>query len=79
MKTHQRSSVIVPEMVGAIVGVYNGKQFSNVEIKFDMIGRFAMKYYILDIWVNSLSHTNPPDMESPVLVPLKDHHTQIEI
>lgn len=65
-------------MVGAIVGVYNGKQFSNVEIKFDMIGRFAIIFY-LDIWVNSHFHTNPLDMESPVLVPLKDHHTQIEI
>jgi len=30
---------VVPEMVGAIVGVYNGKAFTNVEVKFDMIGR----------------------------------------
>lgn len=40
MKTHSRSAIIVPEMVGSIVGVYNGKAFVNVEIKFDMIGRF---------------------------------------
>ena len=35
-------------MIGAIVGVYNGKNFTNVEIKFDMIGKylgeFAMTY-----------------------------------
>jgi small subunit ribosomal protein S15e len=35
-----RNAVVVPEMVGAVVGVYNGRAFSNVEIKFDMIGRF---------------------------------------
>jgi small subunit ribosomal protein S15e len=39
VKTHARSAIVVPEMVGSIVGVYNGKAFVNVEIKFDMIGR----------------------------------------
>ena len=41
VKTHSRSAIVVPEMVGSIVGVYNGKQFVNVEIKFDMIGRLT--------------------------------------
>ena len=40
VKTHSRSAIVVPEMVGSIVGVYNGKSFVNVEIKFDMIGRY---------------------------------------
>ena len=35
-------------MVGGVVGVYNGKEFLNVEVKFDMIGNwlgeFAMSY-----------------------------------
>ena len=39
VKTHQRNAVVLPEMVGAIVGVHSGKGFSNVEIKFDMIGK----------------------------------------
>ena len=30
----------MPEMVGNNVGVYSGKTFTNVEIKFDMIGRY---------------------------------------
>lgn len=34
--------------MGGIVGVYNGKEFVNVEVKFDMIGKylaeFAMTY-----------------------------------
>ncbi|RZF39684.1 hypothetical protein LSTR_LSTR016958, partial [Laodelphax striatellus] len=33
VKTHLRNMVIVPEMVGSIVGVYNGKAFSQVEVK----------------------------------------------
>lgn len=33
VKTHLRNMIIVPEMVGSIVGVYNGKAFSQVEIK----------------------------------------------
>ncbi|PHJ18888.1 gmc oxidoreductase [Cystoisospora suis] len=33
VKTHLRDLVVVPEMIGSVVGVYNGKQFINVEIK----------------------------------------------
>merc|ERR1712180_584587 len=33
VKTHLRNMVIVPEMTGSIVGVYNGKTFNQVEIK----------------------------------------------
>ena len=33
VKTHLRNMIIVPEMVGSIVGVYNGKTFNQVEIK----------------------------------------------
>lgn len=33
VKTHLRDMVILPEMVGSMVGVYNGKSFNQVEIK----------------------------------------------
>ena len=33
VKTHVRNMVIVPEMVGSVVGVYNGKTFNSVEVK----------------------------------------------
>ena len=33
VKTHLRNMVIVPEMVGSVVGVYNGKTFNSVEVK----------------------------------------------
>merc|ERR1712203_529439 len=48
MKTHLRNCIITPEMIGSIVGVYTGKEYKPVEVKFDMIGRylgeFAMTY-----------------------------------
>ena len=33
VKTHLRNMIIVPEMGGSIVGVYNGKVFNSVEVK----------------------------------------------
>lgn len=33
IKTHLRDMIILPEMVGSIVGVYNGKTFVQVEVK----------------------------------------------
>ena len=38
VKTHLRNMIIVPEMIGSIIGVYNGKTFNQVEIKPEMIG-----------------------------------------
>lgn len=36
VKTHLRDMIVVPEMVGSIVGVYNGKAFNQVEIKVSL-------------------------------------------
>eukprot|EP01005_Ploeotia_sp_CARIB1_P001841 NODE_746_length_631_cov_292.960317_g737_i0.p1 GENE.NODE_746_length_631_cov_292.960317_g737_i0~~NODE_746_length_631_cov_292.960317_g737_i0.p1 ORF type:complete len:180 (-),score=39.69 NODE_746_length_631_cov_292.960317_g737_i0:90-560(-) len=48
VKTHLRNMIIVPEMIGSIVGVHNGKQFNSVEIKGEMVGyylgEFSMTY-----------------------------------
>jgi small subunit ribosomal protein S15e len=44
VKTHLRNCIVMPEMVGNIVGVYNGKVFNPVEIKFDMIGRYLGEF-----------------------------------
>lgn len=38
VKTHLRDMIIVPEMIGSIVGVYNGKTFNQVEIKVSVQG-----------------------------------------
>merc|ERR1712226_1117917 len=46
VKTHLRNMIIVPEMVGSIVGVYNGKSFNQVEIKPEMIGHYLGEFSI---------------------------------
>jgi small subunit ribosomal protein S15e len=33
VKTHLRNMIIIPEMIGSIIGVYNGKVFMPVEVK----------------------------------------------
>jgi len=37
VKTHLRNMVVVPEMIGSIVGVYNGKTYNQVEIKVTIL------------------------------------------
>lgn len=37
-RTHCRDMVIIPEMVGKVVFVHNGKDFVRVEIKPEMLG-----------------------------------------
>merc|ERR1712060_644622 len=46
VKTHLRNMVIVPEMIGSVVGAYNGKQYINVEIKPEMIGHYLGEFSI---------------------------------
>ena len=38
IKTHCRDMIVIPEMVGKIIKVYNGKDFTMVAIDDDMIG-----------------------------------------
>ncbi len=40
IKTHARDMVVLPEMVGSKIGIHNGKDFAEVEIKPEMIGMF---------------------------------------
>jgi len=46
VRTHLRNMIIVPEMIGSISGVYNGKTFNQVEIKSEMIGHYLAKFSI---------------------------------
>ena len=38
IRTHSRSMIIFPEMVGRNIEVYNGKTFAKVEIQPEMVG-----------------------------------------
>ncbi|KAF0852354.1 40S small subunit ribosomal protein uS19 (rpS15) [Andalucia godoyi] len=48
VKTHLRNVTIVPDMIGSVIGVYNGKGFVAVDVKADMLGyylgEFALTY-----------------------------------
>ncbi|KAH8084554.1 hypothetical protein JL720_8058 [Aureococcus anophagefferens] len=46
VKTHLRDMIIVPEMIGSIVGVYNGKVFNGIEIKPEMVGHYLGEFSI---------------------------------
>ena len=38
VRTHQRDLVVVPEMVGMRIQIYNGKAFISVDIIWEMLG-----------------------------------------
>ena len=38
VKTHLRNMIVVPEMIGSVVGIHNGKVFNQVEIKVGSCG-----------------------------------------
>ena len=44
--THLRNMIIVPEMIGNLIGIYNGKTFTQIEIKPDMIGHYLGEFSI---------------------------------
>ena len=44
IKTHLRDCIVSPDMVGGTVGVHNGKEYKEVEVKFDMIGRYLGEF-----------------------------------
>ncbi|KAG6516154.1 hypothetical protein ZIOFF_026603 [Zingiber officinale] len=46
VRMHLRNMIIVPEMIGSIIGVYNGKTFNQVEIKPEMIGHYLAEFSI---------------------------------
>ena len=48
VKTRLHDAIILPEVVGCTVGIYNGKTFNQVEIKPEMtshsLGEFSVTY-----------------------------------
>lgn len=40
IKTHCRDMIVLPEMVGTIFGIYNGKEFIEIEFTPEMIGSY---------------------------------------
>jgi small subunit ribosomal protein S19 len=46
IKTHARDMIILPEMVGVTILVHNGKDFTAIEIKPEMIGHYVGEFAI---------------------------------
>lgn len=44
VKTHCRDMVILPDMVGVQVQVYNGKEFIPLVVTYEMIGRYLGEF-----------------------------------
>ena len=70
VKTHVRSMIVLPEMVGVTVLIHDGKEFVAVEINPDMIGHYLGEFAITNKMVR---HGSPGigASRSSMYVPLK--------
>jgi ribosomal protein uS19 len=46
VKTHLRNMLVVPEMIGSVIGIYSGKEFNQVEIKPEMVVHYLAEFSI---------------------------------
>lgn len=44
VRTHLRDMIVLPEMVGKMIEIYNGKTFNRVEIMPEMVGHYLGEY-----------------------------------
>ena len=56
IKTHCRNMVILPEMIGKTIRIYNGKEFTQVIIQEEMIGRYLGEFTLTR---RGVSHSAP--------------------
>ena len=69
-RTHCRDMVVVPEMLGAKIGLYSGKEFVTIEIKDYMLGHRLGEFVITR---RQIKHSAPGfgATKSSKFVPLK--------
>lgn len=70
VRTHARSMIILPQFVGNLVGVYNGKVFMPLEIKPEMIG-YTFKEFVPTKNVGGHGRPGVGATSSSKFVPLK--------
>ncbi|MEE8133339.1 MAG: 30S ribosomal protein S19 [Nitrososphaerales archaeon] len=70
IKTHLRDFIILPYMVGLTIQVHNGKDFTPVEMKPEMIGHYLGEYAMTN---KRVVHGTPGvgSSRSSLYVPLK--------
>jgi small subunit ribosomal protein S19 len=69
-RTHSRDMIIIPEMLGTKIGVYNGKEFVTVEIREYMLGHRLGEFAVTR---KQIKHSAPGfgATKSSKFVPLK--------
>ena len=70
VKTHARDMVILPEMIGVTVQVYNGNSFNTVEIQPEMVGHYLGEFSVTN---KPVKHGSPGigASKSSMYVPLR--------
>lgn len=70
IRTHVRDMIILPDMVGITINIHNGKDFSPIAIKPEMIGHYLGEYSITN---KRVQHGAPGvgASRSSLYVPLK--------
>jgi len=56
VKVKQRGIIIVPEMIGAKIGVYNGKEFVSLDIRPEMLGHRLGEFVLTR---KEIKHSSP--------------------
>lgn len=46
VRTHLRNMIVVPEMIGSVLAVYSGKNWTTVEVKAEMVGHYLGEFSI---------------------------------
>ena len=70
LKTHVRDMIILPDMIGLSMRVHNGKEFSPIHIRAEMVGHYVGEYAITN---KRVQHGSPGvgSSRSSLYVPLK--------
>jgi small subunit ribosomal protein S19 len=70
LKTHARDLIILPEMIGKIVRVFNGREFIDVRIDVKKVGHYLGEYAITN---QPVRHGRPGigASRSSMYIPLK--------
>ncbi len=70
IRTHTRDMIILPEMIGSKIGVYNGKEFMSVIIDQIMVGHYLGEFALTR---KRVKHSSPGlgATRSSRFVPLK--------
>jgi small subunit ribosomal protein S19 len=70
VRTHARDLVILPEMIGKSIHVFNGREFIEVKINEKMVGHYVGEY---SITMNPVRHGRPGigASRSSMYIPLK--------